>query len=114
MDFPDLSAEEVHAAVAAKWDLSGPLPVPRGDWLRCPVCGSDAMQIRHWFWHARDHAVIPWRCDLSVKCAACSAVWLHGIAVPADYYDRHSERSHKRLIGWRDGRRMLEETHAEA
>lgn len=110
--FAELAVDEVHAAVAARWDLSGPLPTPRDGWLRCPVCAAQRLQIRHWHWHTRDNATVPHRCDVAFKCADCSAVWLHGVPVPPDYWYRNATAAAR--VGWRDGRRMLEEHRGQA
>lgn len=68
------------------WDLTGPLPVPRDDKIRCPVCSGEPTP-RYWQPHevAKEHK---WRIDVSFKCSACSLVWLHGVVVSQEYYDR--------------------------
>lgn len=77
------------AATDTYWDCTGPLPVPRPGWLLCPVCGSAAVVVRFWRFHTRpDGATVPRRCDVSVKCAACAAVWPHGIAIGEDTWSR--------------------------
>lgn len=101
------------AAVRKRWDLSGPVPVPVGDWLACPVCRADQIQARHFRFHERDSA-IPWRCDVSFKCTSCSAVWEHGVVVTREMYARRSTPASK-TIPWRTARDMLrEERHGTA
>lgn len=111
MHWPDLSADEVLAAVEQRWDLSGAVPVPRGEWLACPVCRAGQPQPRYWKWHMRPSgATLVWRCDVAFKCTACSACWIHGVAVPRDYYERHVPKRNRRMhkVGWRKARRALE------
>lgn len=111
--FPELSPEEVLAAVQARWDLSGPVPVPIGDWLACPVCRAVDPQVRHFRFHRRESA-IPWRCDVSVKCTSCSAVWTHGVAVTEEMYTRRDTPA-GRDIPWREARDLLrKERHGTA
>lgn len=100
--FPALPAEQVHERVAARWDLSGPAPVPYPGWMACPVCRCEQIQIRWWKWHVRPpKATVPWRCDVSIKCTDCSALWTHGIPVPEDVFSRCA-RNLRRTVAWRD------------
>lgn len=109
MKFPALSAEDVLANVEARWDLTGPLPVPRGEWLACPVCRAGQPQPRHWNFH-RHGTTHPWRCDVSWKCISCSAVWIHGVAVPQSMYVAAVPHNRaQRIIQWREARQILEE-----
>lgn len=111
--WPELTADEVLAATHAKWDLSGPLPVPAGGWLACPVCRDGRPQPRYWRWHRRaGKPTVPWRCDVSFKCVDCAAVWTHGIAVDEQYY-RSNATKPGRMITWREVRDVLDE-HAKA
>lgn len=97
------------AATEEHWDLTGPLPVPKGDWLRCPVCRGDQVQLRVWKFHriGKSKHRTPthdYRCDVPFKCVACAATWTHGVAVPAEMYENAPT---ERQIEWRDGLRML-------
>lgn len=105
--FPDIPAREVLATTRAMWDLSGPLPVPKGEWLRCPVCGA-APQPRYWRLHHRPGATVPGRCDVSLKCTLCSHVWVHGVALDDDTYKRMTTRNPRRRVPWREARKLLE------
>ncbi len=68
------------AATAEHWDFTAPVPLPRGDWMRCPVCRSDDWIPRTFGFHrGQPHASIPFRCDAAFKCGRCAAVWSHGI-----------------------------------
>lgn len=84
------AAERVLRATLEHWDLTGPdgLPRPRGGWLHCPCCGvSLEPVIRYWQFHIRPGTpTVPWRCDVSMKCRACAALWVHGIALPESAY----------------------------
>lgn len=105
--FPDVSPEQVHSTVAEHWDLSGPYPVPTGQWIWCRVCGTDRPpQARWWRWHTRDGGTIGYRCDVAFKCTACSAVWQFGIPVPKVYYRRYASRERK-FIHWREVKAAL-------
>lgn len=107
MTFPALSPDRVLAAVRERWDLSGPLPVPRGEWLACPVCRSGRPQPRYWLWHRKSSGTpLPFRCDVAFKCVECSAGWVHGVAVDEDTYRRRAVKERRR-IEWREARRML-------
>lgn len=111
--FPDLPADEVLAATAARWDTDGPLPVPRPGWLACPVCRCELVQPRYWRFHLRDGATVAARCDVSVKCTACAAVWIHGVALDAKTHGRMvrltggRRRGRDAHIGWREARQLL-------
>lgn len=106
--FPNLDADAVLAATADHWDLSGPLPVPQGDWLACPVCRAADPQPRWWKWHKRTaRPTVRERCDVSMKCTACAACWTHGVAVPTAYFQRYATHV-GRQIHWREARRALE------
>lgn len=100
----------VLAATRRHWDLDVPLPVPVGDWLACPVCRSAGPRIRWWRYHLRGKSeTTPYRCDVSFKCVECGAVWMHGVVVPVEHWDRrpfpHRDRQ---TIAWRHGRELIE------
>lgn len=108
--FPDLDAAAVLAATEARWDTSGALPVPRPGWLACPVCRHDVVQPRWWRFHTRDDSpTIRGRCDVSIKCCACAAVWPHGVALDDRTYARmtRSRRRPRERIGWREAQKLL-------
>lgn len=106
--FPDLDPQQILDNVAARWDLSGPFPIPLGDWLACPVCRSAEVQPRYWEWvHLGAEHSVRARCNVSFKCVACSAVWVHGVALQEDYYRRNAVQ-HGR-VGWREVRKHLAE-----
>lgn len=98
--FPDLDVAAVDAATAAHWDLSGPFPVPRGDWLACPVCRSTAVQGRTWTRIVRVTHKVTGRVNVSFKCTQCACAWTHGVAVPEDYARRFRRRPNEHL-DWR-------------
>lgn len=111
--FPDLEPDDVHRRVDAKWDFTGPLPVPKPGWMRCGFCGSDVIQARHWKRHERRGGTVRYRCDLSVKCCDCSAVWIHGIAVPDEWWHRYKHLFPGARILWRDGLDLLRKHGAD-
>ena len=105
--FPNVPLDEVLRRTAEHWDMDGAYPVPRGDWLRCPVCGSADAQGRAWRYHRPQHAVTtPYRCDVTFKCTQCACVWLHGIAVTQEHW--HAHRRTSGHIRWRNVLRDLE------
>jgi hypothetical protein len=82
-------AARVLAETDRHWDLSGDLPMPRPGWLKCPVCGAADPVIRFWRFHTRPPgATLRRRCDVSVKCSACAAVWPHGLAIDEATWNR--------------------------
>lgn len=107
--FPNLDRDEVLAATEAHWDLAGVIPVPLGDWLTCPVCGDDTPQLRFCRFHGRDgdEPTVPFRCDMSFKCTACAAVWVHGVALSDEAWDRRPSEHGDRPIHWRIAERLL-------
>lgn len=108
MEFPDLTAAEVHAATAARWNTTGPVPVPHDGWLACPVCRTDRPQPRWWRFHQRTGATVPWRRDISFKCVSCAHVWTHGVVLDQDAWGRRARpRETGRHIGWRDVRDLI-------
>lgn len=110
-DWPELTAEQILEAVSARWWLL-PLPHPRGDWLRCPVCRSRRVQPRQWRLGRRDRGDGPeapahrlsYRCDVSYKCTECSAVWPHGVPLTRAQALRidPAARTGVRVWHWRD------------
>ena len=111
--FPPLSKEEILNRVEEAWDLSGDFPLPKVP-IKCPVCGSGEIQARNWIFHlARDPSIsrVPYRCDVSFKCTRCSAVWVHGIAIPEKIYRKHVKTGEKqRGYYWREVKKILEQT----
>ena len=112
--FPPLSKEEILKRVEDAWDLSGDFPMPK-DAIRCPVCGSKEIQARSWsFFPSPDpNSRIPYRCDISFKCTRCSAVWIHGVAIPKEMYKKHAslepgKRASVRY-SWREVKKILEQ-----
>lgn len=108
MRFPDLGADEVLDRVGARWDLDQPVPVPIGDWLACPVCRTPEPQPRYWLFLDRSGHAIAYRCDIGFKCTDCSAVWVHGLAIPERVFRPWRKRVGKR-IDWREAKQRLEE-----
>ncbi len=105
--FPDLDTESVLEATRAHWDLTGPYPVPRGQWLACPVCSSPRIQGQSWTRQVRPGATIVHRVDVRVKCTECACCWVHGVAVPDDYGRRNGRRLNEH-VPWREVRRINE------
>ena len=114
--FPPLSKEEILKRVEETWDLSGDFPLPK-DTIRCPVCGSEEIQVRDWIFHlSADPSVsrVPYRCDVNFKCTRCSAIWTHGIAIPEEMYKKHASLEpgkHASVrYSWREVKKILEQT----
>lgn len=75
------------------WDFTRGFPFPRFS-MRCPYCHAgntdDAgFQTRLWKFHKGGSAAsrFPDRVDVSIKCRACSHVWVHGLRCPPSLYD---------------------------
>ena len=96
-----------HPSVVAEgaWDFY-PLPTPRWD-VACPCCGarrSDSrIQIREWGFHYVATSPGGHRCDVGMKCLACSCAWVHGVPVPLSLFQRH----HGHKYRWRQGMMIL-------
>jgi hypothetical protein len=70
--FPDLNAAVVLRRTRQSWDLDSGFPLPRGDWLACPVCRGREVQGRFWqFFLRRPSTTLSDRCDVYFKCALC-------------------------------------------
>lgn len=113
--FPDATPAAIADAVAAWWDTAGPLPIPRAP-IACPVCAGVAYP-RAWnvyrlptpgkVAHSHRH---PWRCDISMKCHRCSAVWAHGLAIIEDQarqYGANTGAAGAVAYTWRQARDRL-------
>ena len=107
--FPSYKEEEVIRRVKQAWDLSLDFPMPKFD-LRCPVCGSFDIQARNWQFVFKDSGGCKYRCNVSLKCTYCSAVWIHGIVIPEELFRRHvKENEHQtRLYHWREVKEWLQ------
>ncbi len=100
------------AKVRCFWDLSGSLPVPVPGWLVCPICSSGDLLLREYRIGRRNEPRgaelrrLPYRCDVSIKCLDCSAVWLHGI--PLDEATGHRinpTADSVKVVHWREAAR---------
>ena len=113
--FPPLSKDQILKRVEESWDLSGDFPMPK-DIIKCPVCGSKEIQARFWAFHLSSdpHSRVPYRCDVSFKCTRCSAIWIHGIAIPEEMYKKHASlepgKQASKLYRWREVKKILENT----
>ena len=93
-----LTTADIIAATERRWDLRGPVPVPRIGWWRCGSCATPRRpHPRRWRYHhykgyEEEHRV-PWRCDISLKCVECGQATVHGIALPRDYYHANAANS---------------------
>ena len=111
--FPSLSKEEILKRAEEAWDLSGDFPIPK-DIIRCPVCGSKEIQARYWLFHPSGNpdSRVKYRCDVSFKCTRCSAVWVHGVAIPEELYKKHISEPGKQSsmrYSWREVKKILEQ-----
>lgn len=104
--FPELAPADILERLATRWDLAGPLPRPRGDWLRCPVCSAPDVHAREWRIGSRNKPGgephrLTHRADVSFKCTWCAAVWWHGLAVGEDRARAWGWRSGVHVVPWR-------------
>jgi hypothetical protein len=105
--FPTFTTEEILERVNRHWDLTYSLPIPKFD-LECWVCKSNDILLRQWTFHdraKRTGSKYGCRCDASFKCTECSLVWVHGVLVPKEMFDKYKD---KRLVTWRKGKEILE------
>lgn len=66
--------------------------------------------LKDWLLHERNGKRDRFRCDVRMKCAACSLVTLYGIRLPEQNYRAGRGRFHKGgWISWRDGKAALDE-----
>jgi hypothetical protein len=107
--FPDVPLEEVHRRTAERWSFDGPWPMPKGDWLCCPICRSKEVQGRSWIYDKPSHSVTtPYRCSVSFKCTDCGYVFLFGLVMTQEDWERHAaDRANKR-VRWRNVLRDME------
>lgn len=103
-------------ATERHWDFSGPVPLPKGDWLVCPICrAGDAIPRTFLFHEAQPEASLPYRCDAAFKCRECALIINFGIVVSEADWERfvpYGETS--RLIQRPETRRLLSEYLAAA
>lgn len=104
-----MNLETVLAATNRRWDLRPALVIPRDGWLLCPICGNGMPRIRFWRYHRREQSeTTPYRCDISFKCTDCAFVWLHGVVISEEHWERRPLPSKDRMcISWKRGRRYL-------
>lgn len=89
-----------------------PIPTPRFE-VACPVCSLSSagkhILIRQWRYHRRATKYASqhntYRCDVSFKCTGCSFVWVHGLVVPHDHYERMTKEGP--TWHFRKGRELL-------
>ena len=89
--------EDVLARVREKWDLSGPLPLPKWD-ITCPMCqakmSEGLIQGRMWNLHERNTGgTVSGRCDVGFKCRVCSFVMTFGVLIPKEICDQRRTKS---------------------
>jgi hypothetical protein len=92
----DLSeTERVLDATLRHWDLDGPLPRPKGEWVACPVCRSPDYLLKRYGFHPRPESELC-RADVTLKCRECAAVWTHGVAIPELLFRQHGHVAYER------------------
>jgi hypothetical protein len=101
--FPDFTEKDVQKQISRMWDMSGPVPVPKFN-PDCPYCAHDEVLLKHARFHLRNNkrSQNPHRCDIGMKCTACSAVWQHGLVIPEDMFPG------KQIWGWQKMKEELE------
>lgn len=92
--------EDVLETTRMLWDVDGDVIVPKGEWLRCPICKGQPL-IRGWvfFEQTRENVTHPYRCDVKVKCTTCAHVWVHGVAIPEEVYARSESAQRRDVFG---------------
>lgn len=93
-------AGDVLERTAELWDWSGEFVLPRGVWLVCPICGGQPL-IRGWIYFEQtgEKVTHPYRCDVKFKCTTCANVWVHGVAIPQEVYDRSGTAQRREVFG---------------
>lgn len=106
--FPDGHADGMQQRVRAFWNLDYPLPTPHEP-IVCK-CGG-VMVCKQWWFHDRTKTGTsdPWRCDVQTKCIDCSAVTVHGVAVPESMWRKRPRPNPPRdkWIYWRQAKAVL-------
>lgn len=108
--FPELTATAILERQGWLWDFYYPLPVPKGDWCRCPICGGEP-HAREWRIGPRnkpgDHR-LSHRCDVMLKCSHCAHVWAHGLAITREFARAYGCRGERlRVWDWREAQKLL-------
>lgn len=107
--FPDAWKSGQEQRVAETWSFDYPLPVPQRP-LVCPCGGQRVIRTWRFFLRAAGGSTAPWRCDVSMKCVACSLVTTHGVAIPREVYAAaHTAGVTDGTVEWRRGRRVLDQ-----
>jgi len=112
--FPDETPAAIGSAIGAWWDTAGPLPVPRRS-IKCPFCGGAAYPRAWSIYRLTEHRAeyrhrLAWRCDVSIKCHTCAAVWAHGLAITeaqAAQFGANTTALHAASYDWRQARDRL-------
>ncbi len=109
--FPSLSKKEVMERVNSFWDFSKGFPFPKTN-LSCPVCGHDVLQVRNWGFAFKDSGGCKYRCNVSFKCTRCSFVWVHGVVIPKDVFDKFVPKGqYGKSYHWREVKEMIDECY---
>jgi hypothetical protein len=80
---------EVERRVEKMWDLSGAFPIPKF-LVTCPSCQTAEVTLQQVGFTQRDWtgSPAPWRCNIGFKCCECSMVWLYGVPVSKEMFDK--------------------------
>ncbi|MHA2066120.1 MAG: hypothetical protein ACXABY_17250 [Candidatus Thorarchaeota archaeon] len=86
-----LTPEEILERVNRYWDMSLKFPMPRKKML-CPICKSDEVSIRQWYFFQKPAKIAAFRCDIAMKCGLCGHSWMHGLTITEEQYERGGKR----------------------
>lgn len=106
--FPDFTTEQTKQRIDRKWDLTGPVPVPKFE-PECPQCGQIGedlilMKSCKFFRKGVFGSDNPFRCNVKFKCFVCSCAWMHGVVVPEEMA---REFELNKIIHWRKMKRLM-------
>lgn len=102
--FPEFTIEETMNRIHSKWEMSGPVPLPKFE-VKCPVCSEKKPLLKGALFHTRRKVSSnPFRCDVKFKCIECSFVWAHGLVVPREMAVQHD---FNRTIHFRELQRKI-------
>ena len=105
MPFIEIPHDKLLERVQKMWRF-GSFPYPKWE-IKCPVCGSNEIQVRNWGFHKKEPPSYPYRCDLWVKCTKCSHVFEFGVAIPREMFDKWVRKDEiSKRVDWREAKEI--------